>query len=161
MTFATTPFTVAHVLLSLIGILTGLVVLYGLLRSDRMNGWTQAFLATTVATSLTGFVFAFHGVTPAIVLGVLSLILLGVATAARYAFDFAGPWRWIYAATCVTALYCNVFVLVVQSFLKIPALHALAPKGSEPPFAVAQLLVLLLFVAAGGLSVRRFNPTRV
>ena len=154
-------FTVVHVVLSLIGILSGLVVLCGLLTANRMNGWTMLFLVTTVATSVTGFGFPFHGFTPAIILGILSLIVLTAAIAARYAaryaFHLAASWRWIYVVGSVVALYFNVFVLVVQAFLKIPALHALAPKGSEPPFAMAQGIVLVLFILAGTLSVRRFH----
>jgi hypothetical protein len=151
-------FTIVHVVLSLIGILSGLVVLCGLLTANRMNGWTMLFLVTTVATSVTGFGFPFHGVTPAIILGILSLIALTAAIAARYIFHLAGSWRWIYVVGSVVALYFNVFVLVVQAFLKIPALHALAPKGSEPPFAIAQGIVLVLFILAGILSVKRFHP---
>jgi len=150
-------FTVVHVVLSLIGILSGLVVLCGLLTANRMNGWTMLFLITTVATSVTGFGFPFQGVTPAIILGILSLIVLLAAIVARYAFHLAGSWRWIFVVGSVVALYFNVFVLVVQAFLKIPALHALAPKGSEPPFAMAQGIVLVLFILAGTLSVRRFH----
>jgi hypothetical protein len=151
-------FTIVHVVLSLIGILSGLVVLYGLFTANRMNGWTMLFLITTVATSVTGFGFPFQGVTPAIILGILSLIVLLAAIVARYVFHLAGSWRWIYVVGSVVALYFNVFVLVVQAFLKIPALHALAPKGSEPPFAIAQGIVLLLFIVAGTLSVKRFHP---
>ena len=151
-------FTRVHVVISLIGILSGLIVLYGMLTANRMNGWTMLFLVTTVATSVTGFGFPFHGVTPAIILGVLSLIVLTAAIAARYVFHLAGSGRWIYVVGSVVALYFNVFVLVVQSFLKIPALHALAPKGSEPPFAIAQGIVLVLFVVAAILSVKRFHP---
>ena len=151
-------FTLVHVVLSLIGILSGLVVLYGLLTTNRMNGWTMLFLVTTVATSVTGFGFPFHGVTPAIIVGILSLIVLLAAIVARYAFHLAGSWRWIYVVGSVVALYFNVFVLVVQAFLKMPALHALVPKGSEPPFAIAQGIVLLLFIVAGTLAVKRFHP---
>jgi hypothetical protein len=150
--------TLVHVVLSLFGILSGLVVLYGLLTANRMNGWTMIFLVTTVATSVTGFGFPFHGVTPAIIVGIFSLIVLLAAIVARYAFHLAGSWRWIYVIGSIVALYFNVFVLVAQSFLKIPALHALAPKGSEPPFAIAQGIVLLLFVVAGTLAVKRFHP---
>ena len=132
-------YTLVHVILSLIGIVSGLIVLFGLLRSDPMNGWTLLFLVTTVATSVTGFGFPFHGVTPAIIVGILSLIVLALAIAARYTFHLAGAWRWIYVVCTVVALYFNCFVLVVQSFLHIPALHVLAPHGSEPPFAIAQV----------------------
>jgi hypothetical protein len=154
-------FTLVHVVLSLIGIVTGLVVLYGLLTANRMDGWTLVFLFTTVATSVTGFFFPFKGVTPAIILGILSLVVLAAAIAARYAFHLAGSWRWIYVVGSVVALYFNVFVLVVQAFLKIPALHTLAPKGSEPPFAIAQGIVLVFFILMGILSVKRFYPVAV
>jgi hypothetical protein len=151
-------FTIVHVIISLIGILSGLVVLCGLFTANRMCGWTMLFLATTVATSVTGFFFPFHGVTPAILLGILSLIVLTPAIAGLYAFHLAGSWRWIYVVGSVVALYFNAFVLVVQAFLKVPALHALAPKGSEPPFAIAQGIVLVLFILAGIKAVRRFHP---
>ena len=153
--------TLVHVVLSLIGIVTGLVVLYGLLTAHRMDGWTLVFLFTTVATSVTGFFFPFKGVTPAIILGILSLVVLAAAIAARYAFHLAGSSRWIYVVGSVVALYFNVFVLVVQAFLKIPALHTLAPKGSEPPFAIAQGIVLVFFILMGILSVKRFYPVAV
>lgn len=151
-------FTIIHVIISLIGILSGLVVLCGLFTANQMCGWTRLFLVTTAATSVTGFFFPFHGVTPAIVLGILSLIVMTAAIAGRYAFHLAGSWRWIYVVGAVVALYFNVFVLVVQSFLKVPALHALAPKGSEPPFAIVQGIVLVLFILAGIKAVRRFYP---
>ena len=154
-------FTLVHVALSLIGILSGLIVLCGLFTSNRMNGWTLLFLVATVATSATGFGFPFHGFTPAIGVGILSLIVLTLAIAARYAFHLAGAWRGIYVLGSVVALYFNVFVLVAQAFLKVPALHALAPKGSEPPFAIAQGIVLVLFILAGILSVKRFHPAAV
>ena len=151
-------YTLVHVILSLIGIASGLVVLYGLVTANPMNGWTLLFLVTTVATSLTGFGFPFHGVTPAIIVGILSLLVLTAAIAARYGYHLAGSSRWIYIVGAVVALYFNVFVLVVQSFLKIPALHVLAPNGSEPPFAIAQGIVLVLFIIAGFLAVKRFHP---
>jgi hypothetical protein len=154
-------FTLVHVALSLIGILSGLIVLYGLFISNRMNGWTLLFLITTAATSATGFGFPFHSFTPAIGVGIISLIVLTLAIAARYVFHLADAWRWIYVVGSVVALYFNVCVLVVQSFLKVPALHALAPKGSEPPFAVAQGIVLVLFIIIGILSVKRFHPAVV
>jgi hypothetical protein len=153
-------YTLVHVLISLIGIAAGFVVLYGLLMSNRMEEWTLIFLLFTAATSLTGFGFPFHGVTPGIILGILSLIVLVVAIAARYGFHLAGAGRGIYACAAIAALYFNVFVFVVQAFQKIPALHALAPKGSEPPFAIAQGLVLIFFIGAAILSVRKFHPAR-
>ena len=138
-------FTVVHVIISLVGILSGLLVLCGLLTANRMSGWTMLFLVTTAATSVTGFFFPFHGITPAIILGIISLIVLTPTIVGLYAFHLAGSWRWIYIVGAVVALYFNVFVLVVQSFLKVPALHALAPKGSEPPFAIAQGIVYYCF----------------
>ncbi len=151
-------FTLVHVALSLVGILSGLIVLWGLLRANRMDGWTLVFLITTIATSVTGFFFPFHGITPAIILGILSLIVLAAAITARYAFHLVGAWRWIYVVSPLVALYFNFFVLVVQSFLHIPALHILAPKGSEPPFAIAQGVVLAVFILAGIMAVKRFHP---
>jgi hypothetical protein len=155
-----TPFLFVHVLLSLIGIGSGLVVLYGLLTSNRMDGWTLLFLLTTAATTLTGFFLPFATITPAVKLGILSTIVLIPTFAARYAFGMAGMWRWIYVGGAVLALYFNCFVLVVQAFLKVPALHALAPAGTEPPFAIAQGLVLLFFVVTGVMALRRFRPMR-
>jgi hypothetical protein len=151
-------FTSLHVVISLVGIVTGLIVLYGLLKSSRMDGWTFIFLLTTVLTSVTGFLFPFNGFTPAIGFGILSMIVLVAAIAARYAFHLAGAWRWVYVVGAVIALYLNCFVLVVQSFLKVPALNALAPTGSEPPFAITQGLVLVFFLITGFLAVRRFRP---
>ena len=139
-------FTKIHVVISLIGIITGLVVLTGLISGRRLNGWTAWFLVTTVATSATGFFFPFHGVTPAIIVGIISLLLLAVAIFARYFRRFVGPWRWIYVVTAMIALYLNVFVLIVQLFQKVPSLKALAPTQTEPPFLVAQLSTLLIFV---------------
>src|SRR5713226_8865869 len=140
------PFTKLHVVISLIGIVSGLAVMFGLLVGRRLNGWTALFLISTLLTSMTGFFFPFHGVTPAIVVGIISLVLLAVAIVARYARHLAGAWRWIYVVIAMISLYLNVFVLVVQLFQKVPALKAMAPTQSEPPFAVTQLVVLALFV---------------
>jgi hypothetical protein len=140
------PFTKLHVVISLIGIVSGLVVVFGLLVGRTLNGWKALFLISTLLTSMTGFFFPFHGVTPAIVVGIISLVLLAVAIVARYARHLAGHWRWIYVVSAMIALYLNVFVLVVQLFQKVPALKALAPTQSEPPFAVTQVVVLALFV---------------
>jgi hypothetical protein len=153
-----TTFTAVHVLLSLIGILSGLVVLFGLLTAKPMNGWTLVFLATTLATSVTGFFFPIHGFTPALGVGILSMFLLAVTIAARYGFDLAGAWRWIYIVGAVAALYFNSFVLVVQSFLKIPVLHTLAPTGSEPAFTLTQGIVLVFYLVSGFLAIKRFRP---
>jgi hypothetical protein len=151
-------FTILHVIISFIAIGSGLVVLVGMLRAQRLPGWTAVFLLTTVLTSVTGFMFPIGGFTPALGLGVLSLVVLAVALVALYARRLGGSWRWIYVATAVTALYFNVFVLVVQAFQKVPQLNPLAPTGSEPPFAVAQGVVLVAFVALGILASRRFRP---
>lgn len=151
-------FTLIHVAITLIGIVSGVAVLFGMLSDRRLNGWTLVFLLFTVATSVTGFLFPFHGVTPAIVLGVLSLIVLLPTILARYAFAMRGPWRGVYVIGAVVALYFNCFVLIVQLFAKIPALHALAPKGNEPAFAAAQGVLLVLLVLGGIFSFRRFRP---
>ena len=152
-------YTIIHTLISLIGIFTGLIVLFGLLAGKRLDGWTKWFLITTVLTSVTGFFFPFHGFTPAIALGIMSLIVLAVAIFARYPRHLAGHWRWIYVVTAVIALYFNVFVLVVQTFEKIPALHAMAPTQTEPPFKLTQLVVLAIFVLLGIIAAIRFRPT--
>ena len=142
-------FTALHVVLSLVGIGSGVVAIYGLLKAKTPDRWTQSFLATTAATSLTGFLFPFHGLTPAQVLGVLSLTVLIIASLSIYRYHLQGIWRRTYAITAVMALYFNVFVLVVQLFRKVPALEAMAPTQSEPPFQIVQLAVLLLFAAIG------------
>ncbi len=147
-----------HVALSLIGIVTGLIVLYGLLAGRALGGWTALFLATTILTSITGFPLPPFGLDPPRMVGILSLILLATAVGAYYVFHLGGAWRWVYVVTAMTALYLNCFVTVIQSFAKIPSLHALAPTQSEPPFLVAQLAVLALFLLLGFLSVRRFHP---
>ncbi len=153
-----TLFTSVHVVISLIGILSGLVVLLGMVSNNRMELMTAIFLLFTVATSVTGFFFPIHGLTPALIVGMISIALLALALAGRYAFALRGAWRWIYIVTAVTAQYFNSFVLVVQSFLKIPAMHALAPSGSEAPFVAAQSIVPLFYVVVGYLAVRRFLP---
>ena len=150
-------YTLIHVLISLAGIGTGLVVMFGLIAGRRLEGWTAAFLGTTVATSVTGFGFPFEHVLPSHVVGVISLVVLTVAIAARYAFDLRGAWRHVYVVTAALALYLNVFVGVVQSFLKIPALRALAPKQTEPPFVVSQGVVLVLFVVLAIAAAVRFR----
>lgn len=163
MIFGMTPFTLFHVALSLIGIASGLIVLRGLLASKPLNGWTSTFLVTTAATSLTGFLFPFHGITPAIVLGVLSLFALAAAVAGLYRFRLVGPWRWVFVVGSVAALYFNVFVFIVQAFVKLPVLHALAPTAppSGPVFGAVQGLILVAFVVMGVLAVRRFRPSSV
>ena len=151
------PFTKLHVVISLIGIVSGLVVMSGLLVNRRLNGWTALFLISTVLTSVTGLFFPFSGVTPGIVLAIISLVLLAVAIVVRYARDLSGAWRWIYVVTAMISLYLNVFVLVAQLFQKVPALKALAPTQSEPPFAITQLVVLAIFVLLTILAAIRFR----
>jgi len=153
--------TKIHVVISLIGILTGVVVLIGLISGRRFNGWTAWFLVTTVATSVTGFFFPFHGVTPGIIVGIISLLLLAVAIFARYFRRFVGAWRWIYVVTAMIALYLNVFVLIAQLFQKVPALKALAPTQTELPFLVAQLSTLLIFVVLTIAATLRFRSANL
>ena len=152
-----TTFTAIHVLLSLVAILSGLVVLFGLITANAMSSWTLLFFVTTLATSVTGFFFPFHGFTPALGVGILSVLILIAALAARYRFHLMGAWRWVYVVGTVTALYFNSFVLAVQAFLKIPGLRVLAPTGSERPFALAQALVLVFYVVTGALAIKGFR----
>src|SRR5437899_2981129 len=143
----TSTFTLVHVLLSLVGIGSGFVVIFGLLTSKRLDGWTALFLATTVATSVTGFGFPFHRLLPSHIVGIISLVVLAVAILARYRFHLAGAWRPTYVVSAAVALYLNVFVLVAQLFAKVPGLKALAPTQSEPPFLIVQVIVLAAFIA--------------
>ena len=153
-------FTLAHVIISLIGIVSGIIVMFGLLGSNRMPGLTAIFLLFTILTSATGFLFPFDKLLPSHIIGILSLVLLAIACIALYVMKLSGAWRWIYVLTAMISLYLNVFVLVIQSFLKVPVLHALAPSvpPSEPPFAVAEGLVLVFFVIVITGAVRRFRP---
>jgi len=147
-----------HVVLSLIGILAGFVVLYGLITQRLSGGWNAVFLATTILTSLSGFPLPPFGFDPPRAVGVISLVLLAAAAAAYYAFHLAGAWRVVFVGAAVAALYLNVFVLVAQAFMKVSFLKALAPTQSEPPFIVSQVVVLLAFVALGLWAVLRFRP---
>jgi hypothetical protein len=156
-----TIYTIIHVIISLVGILSGFVVLAGLLRAKRFDCATALFLTTTATTSVTGFFFPFHGFTPAIGLGIISLVVLTISAFARYPGHMAGGWRKTYVITAVLALYFNVFVLVVQLFEKVPALKALAPTQTEPPFKITQLVVLILFIVLGTLAAIRFRPEPV
>ena len=151
-------YTIIHTLISLIAILTGLVVVFGMLAGNRVDGWTKWFLITAVLTTVTGFFFPFHGFTPAIGLGIISLPFLALANFARYRKNLAGAWRWIYIIGAVICLYFNLFVLVVQSFEKIPALHALAPTQTESPFKFTQLVVLALSTLLCIVALIRFHP---
>jgi hypothetical protein len=151
-------FTLVHVVLSLVGIFAGLVVVFGMLSSKKLDGWTALFLATTVLTSVTGFFFPFDKILPSHIVGIISLVVLAIAILALYALHLAGPWRWIYVVSAVLALYLNVFVGVVQAFQKLPFLASLAPTQSEPPFLIAQAVVLVIFVGLGIAAVRAFHP---
>lgn len=150
-------FTLLHVVISLIGILSGFIVVLAMLSNKSSEGWIKTFLATTVLTSVTGYLFPFEKLLPSHIVGGLSLVILAAAIAARYSFNLTGAWRKVYVIGSVAALYFNCFVFVVQLFLKVPALHDLAPNGSEPPFAVAQGLVLVLFIALGYKAVKGFR----
>jgi hypothetical protein len=163
MIFGVTTFTFVHVVISLMGILSGFVVAFGLVAGKRLDGWTAVFLTTTVLTSVTGFFFPFEGFKPSYVVGAISLVVLAVAIFARYGRHLAGGWRRTYVISAMVALYFNVFVLVAQLFLKVPSLHALAPKGSEPPFTVTQLVVMALFVVLGIAAAKGFReqPVRI
>jgi len=156
-------FTAFHVIISLIAILSGLFVMFGLLGSNRKPSLTATFLLFTILTSATGFLFPFDKLLPSHMIGIVSLLLLGIACIALYVMKLSGSWRWIYVLTAMIALYLNVFVLVIQSFLKLAPLHTLAPSipPSEPPFAVAQGIVLLFFVVVIIGAVRRFRPAPV
>jgi len=152
-----TAFTIFHVALSLVGIGSGFVVFYGMLTSKRLDLWTAVFLSTTALTSLTGFLFPIEKITPGIIVGIVSLVVLAVAFVARYVRHMAGIWRAVYVVFAAMALYLNFFVLVVQLFQKAPALKELAPTQSEPPFQMTQLVVLVLFVVLTVVAAIRFR----
>src|SRR5215472_11726501 len=154
----TDVFLQIHVIVSLIGIASGLVVAYGLLTDKLLRGWTELFLATTILTSVTGFPLAPFGFDPPRAIGTISLVLLALAVVALYIFRLKGPWRPVFIVTALVALYLNCFVGVVQAFQKLSFLHPLAPTQSEPPFVAAQLIVLVVFVVFGVLVLRRFDP---
>jgi hypothetical protein len=158
---STATYTFLHVLISLVGICSGLIVMFGLLAGKRLDGWTAIFLATTVLTSLTGFLLPVEHLLPSHVIGIISLVVLAVAILARYALHLAGAWRWIYVVCATLSLYLNSFVAVVQSFLKVPDLKALAPTQKEPPFLVVQLAVMAVFMVLGIFAVRQFRVERV
>ena len=139
--------TLIHVVISLIGIFSGLIVLFGFLKAKRMDGWNAIFLVTTILTSVTGYFFPFHKLLPSHILGAISLPVLALALVARYAKRMAGPWLRTYVISAMVAFWLNFFVLIAQVFMKQPALHALAPTGSEPPFLITQVVVMLIFIA--------------
>lgn len=158
MLFGADPFTNFHVAISLIGIASGIIVLIEMLRSKPASFLTGIFLLTTILTSVTGFGFPFGQLLPSHIVGIISLVVLAVAVYARYGAHMSSHWRWIYVVTATLALYLNVFVLVVQLFLKVETLNNLAPTQAEPPFAIAQGITLVTFIILGFLAVRRFRP---
>ena len=151
-------FTILHTAISLIAIASGVIVLAGMLRARKLPGWTALFLVTTVLTSVTGFMFPINGLTPGIVIGLISIVILAIALMALYLKNLSGAWRWIYVVTALIALYFNVFVLIVQSFQKVPALQRLAPTQSEPPFLIVQGVALIAFLVLGTQAARKFRP---
>jgi hypothetical protein len=150
--------TAFHVVSSLIGIASGFIVLAAMIEGKRAPAWTAVFLVTTIATSVTGFLFPFDHIDAGLVVGAISLVLLALAVLSLYVLRLAGVWRPVYVVTAVMALYLNVFVAVVQAFIKLPFLASLAPTQSEPPFAAAQGAVLIVFVILGFFAIRRFHP---
>jgi hypothetical protein len=151
-------FTILHVIITLVAIGSGLIVVGGMFASERLPVTTALFLFTTALTSMTGFLFPIHGFTPALGVGIVACVVLAVALFALYKERLVGPWRWIYVITAVVSLYLNVFVLVVQSFVKVAALNALAPTQTEPPFAITQAVVLAIFILITLLAVIKFRP---
>lgn len=154
-------FTAVHVLISLTGIASGFLVLYGLLVGKRFDGATAIFLLTTVLTSATGFLFPFEHLLPSHVVGIISLVVLAVAIIARYPMHMVRAWRSTYVVSAVLALYLNFFVLVAQTFMKVPAVHALAPTQKEPPFLIVQLIVMVIFIVLGVFAVKKFRMESV
>jgi hypothetical protein len=155
---STAAFTLLHVVITLISIGSGLIAVGGMFASHRLPGTTALFLFTTVLTSVTGFLFPIHSFTPALGVGILSCVILAIALLAYYGKHLTGAWRWIYVVTAIASLYLNVFVLVVQSFVKVAALNALAPTQSEPPFVIAQVSVMLIFILIGIFAAIKFRP---
>ena len=151
-------FTLLHVIITLVAIGSGLIVVGGMFASNKLPGTTAMFLLTTALTSVTGFLFPIHGFTPALGVGVLACVILAVALFALYKQRLVGGWRWVYVITAIASLYLNVFVLVVQSFVKVSALNALAPTQSEPPFAITQAVVLVIFILIALIAVVKFRP---
>jgi hypothetical protein len=154
-------YTFIHVLISIVGIGSGLAVAMGLLSGKRLNGLTALFLATTVLTSVSGFGFPFEHLLPSHIVGIISLFFLAIAILARYVLHMDGVWRSIYVVCAMLALYLNVFVLVVQSFSKVPALKALAPTQKEPPFLIAQLIIMTAFIVITILAVKKFRHAQL
>ncbi len=153
-------YTAIHVVISLLGIVSGLIMLLGWVLGKLSEKWITLFLVTTIATSVTGFGFPVTHILPSHILGIISLVALAIALPARYKAGSGGAWRSIFVVSCTLALYLNCFVLVAQIFEKAPALHALAPTQKEPPFVIAQVIVMVIFVVLGVLAVRKYHPQR-
>jgi hypothetical protein len=151
-------FTLFHTALSLIQLVSGIVVVFALTKSHDGGSWMPVYLVSGIATSVTGFMFPFNGFLPSHAFGVLSLILFALVLLARYRFHLAGAWRWIFTASLVFSLYLDAFVAVVQAFQKVPPLHVFAPTGTETPFAVAQGILLILFIWFGYSASRSYRP---
>lgn len=161
MIFGLDGFTLFHILISLVAIASGFIVVGGFLSNARLDAMTHLFLATTVATNVTAFGFPFAQLLPSHIVAIISLVVLAVAIYAYYFTGLVGIWRAVCVITATAALYLNVFVLVVQTFIKNPALQTLAPTQSEPPFAATQGSVLVLFLILGWMALRRFRPVAV
>jgi len=151
-------FTLLHVVITLVAIGSGLIAVGGMFASHKLPGTTALFLFTTALTSVTGFLFPIHGFTPALGVGALACVILAIALFALYKERLVGSWRWIYVITAIVSLYLNVFVLIAQSFMKVSALNALAPTQSEPPFAITQAVVLVIFIVIGLIAAINFRP---
>jgi hypothetical protein len=156
---STPAFTLLHVIITLIAIGSGLIAVGGMFASHRLPGTTAIFMFTTVLTNVTGFLFPIHRFTPALGVGIVSCVILAVALIAYYGKHLTGAWRWIYMATAIASLYLNVFVIVAQSFVKVAALNVLAPTQSEPPFLIAQVSVMLIFILIGIFAAIKFRPS--
>jgi hypothetical protein len=154
-------FTIIHVAISLAAIASGFVVLFGMIANKSLKGWTVFFLTTTVATSVTGFGFPIKGMTPGLAFGIISLVILAPTIYALYGRHLAGGWRLIYVIGAAVAFYLNFVVLIVQSFQKVPALHALAPQQNEPPFLITQIVAMVVFLVLGFLTFKWFRPQRI
>lgn len=157
--FDPTTLTGFHTWLSILAIAAGLPMAAGLRRGEIVQPWSMVFLWTAIATSATGFLFPFNGVLPSHVIGVISLVLFIPAALALHVFDLRGPWRRIFAITAMIGLYLLVFVAIAQAFLKVPALQALAPTQTEPPFAIAEGVAFVAFAVLTWLAARRSVPT--
>ena len=160
MTAYVTTVLVAHVAVSFVALAAGFVVAWGFLRGQWLDRWNAWFLGTTITTTMSGFFFPVDRLLPSHFLGVISLAVLAVAVDALYRHSLSGWWRPTYVAAAIAAFYLNYFVLVVQAFLKVPALHTLAPTQTELPFALTQLLVLVVFATVGTLATLRFRIKR-